>query len=151
MTPTSRTKTSPVAATDTDDLPVDDETADEVDEALAPAEMEAPSAGSRFRVPTWLRGGSPGLTYTGIGVAMLGFVLILLAWGQVAGETQVYLQVPYLVSAGLTGIGLVMVGLTIVNVAAKQRDAADRDRQIDQLVSILGELKSTLGDEEDGE
>jgi len=29
-------------------------------------------------------------------------------------------------------------------VAAKQRDAVDRDRQIDQLVSILGELKATM-------
>jgi hypothetical protein len=70
----------------------------------------------------------------------------MIAWGQVAGETQVYLQVPYLVSAGLTGLALVMVGLTIINVAAKQRDAVDRDRQIDQLISILGELKATFDD-----
>jgi hypothetical protein len=147
MTPTSRTKTAPVTTTpESGDLPV----ADEVEEALAPA-AEGPSGVSRFRVPPWLRGGSPGLIYAGVAVAVLGFVLILIAWGQVAGETQVYLQVPYLVSAGLTGIGLVMVGLTIVNVTAKQRDAADRDRQMDQLVSILGELKATIADEEDDE
>ena len=119
------------------------------EEALAPATDEGDGgAGRRPRLPSWTRGGSPVLTYIGIGVAVVGFLLILLAWGQVAGETQVYLQVPYLVSAGLTGVGLVMVGLTIVNVAAKQRDAADRDRQIDQLVSILDELKSALGDQE---
>ena len=100
----------------------------------------------RVHAPTWLRAGSPALTYIGVAVAVLGFLLILLAWGQVAGETQVYLQIPYLVSAGLTGVGFVMVGLTIINVAAKRRDAADRDRQMDQLVSILGELKSTLGE-----
>ena len=118
------------------------------EEALAPATDEPDDdVGRRPRLPSWARSGSPVLTYIGIAVAMLGFVLILVAWGQVAGETQVYLQVPYLVSAGLTGVGLVMVGLTIVNVAAKQRDAADRDRQIDQLVSILDELKSALGDE----
>jgi hypothetical protein len=96
--------------------------------------------------PTWLRAGAPALTYIGIGVAVIGFVLILVAWGQVAGETQVYLQIPYLVSAGLIGVAFVMVGLTIVNVAAKQRDAADRDRQMDQLVSILDELKNALGE-----
>ena len=98
------------------------------------------------RGPSWLRGSSPVPTYIGIGIAVAGFVLLLIAWGQVAGETQVYLQLPYLVSAGLTGLGLVMVGLTVVTLAAEQRDAAARDRQMDQLVSILDELKSTLGE-----
>ena len=118
------------------------------EEALAPASFERDETRTRRpRLPSWTRSGSPVLTYIGVGVSVLGFVLILIAWGQVAGETQVYLQVPYLVSAGLSGVGLVMVGLTIVNVAAKQRDAADRDRQIDQLVSILDELKSALGED----
>lgn len=117
-------------------------------EALVLATDESDDAGGRRRrLPSWTRSGSPVLIYIGIAVAVVGFLLILLAWGQVAGETQVYLQVPYVVSAGLSGVGLVMVGLTIVNVAAKQRDAADRDRQIDQLVSILDELKSALGDD----
>lgn len=102
------------------------------------------------RRPRWLSGGSPVLVYAGVAVAVLGFVLILLAWGEVAGETQVYLQVPYLVSAGLTGLCLVMVGLTVVNVATKQRDAADRDRQMDRLVSILDELKAALGEDKGG-
>ena len=113
-------------------------------ETPAPAELDPPRAGRRL--PSWLRPGSPTITYIGVGVAVLGFLLILLAWGQVAGETQVYLQIPYLVSAGLTGVGLVMVGLTVVNVSAKQRDAADRDRQMDQLVSILAELKTVMGE-----
>jgi hypothetical protein len=118
----------------------------EVEEPTVTTEAARGRRLPRVQAPAWLRAGSPALTYIGVAVAVLGFVLILLAWGQVAGETQVYLQIPYLVSAGLTGVGLVMVGLTIINVAAKQRDAADRDRQMDQLVSILGELKSTLGE-----
>ena len=135
-------------STSTDDIEVIAPATD-AEAALAAADVDVDGpAPSRFRVPTWLRGGTPALTYIGVGVAVLGFVLILVAWGQVAGETQVYLQVPYLVSAGLCGIGLVMVGLTIVNVAAKQRDADARDRQMDQLVSILDELKSALGDED---
>jgi len=115
----------------------------ETESPAAVVEGDEPRA-SRVKVPAWLRPASPAVTYIGVGVAVFGFILILLAWGQVAGETQVYLQIPYLVSAGLTGVGLVMVGLTIVNVAAKQRDAADRDRQMDQLVSILQELQTTL-------
>jgi hypothetical protein len=118
----------------------------EVEDPTVVTETAARRRLPRVHAPTWLRPGSPALTYIGVGVAVLGFVLILVAWGQVAGETQVYLQIPYLVSAGLTGVGFVMVGLTVVNVAAKQRDAADRDRQMDQLVSILGELKSALGE-----
>ena len=122
----------------------------DVEEARPPrAGASGATAAWRGRLPTWLRGSSPALTFIGMGVAIVGFVLILVAWGQVAGETQVYLQLPYLVSAGLTGLGLVMVGLTVVNVAAKRRDAADRDRQMDQLVSILAELKATLAERED--
>ena len=119
---------------------------DDLEVEAPDGELDAPVPPPARRLPPWLRPGAPAVTYIGVGLAVLGFLLILLAWGQVAGETQVYLQIPYLVSAGLTGVGLVMVGLTIVNVAAKQRDAADRDRQMDQLVSILGELKSTLGE-----
>jgi hypothetical protein len=128
-------------------LPVDS------DDALDPVDTEPARQRSvlgRLQVPAWLRGGSPAPTFIGVGVALVGFVLILIAWGQVAGETQVYLQMPYLVSAGLTGLALVMVGLTIVNVAAKQRDALDRDRQMDQLVSILSELKAAMTDDSTG-
>jgi hypothetical protein len=126
----------------------------DVEEAQAPPSPRADRTTAARRrlpssLPTWLRGGSPALTFIGMGVAVVGFVLILVAWGQVAGETQVYLQLPYLVSAGITGLGLVMVGLTVVNVAAKRRDAADRDRQMDQLVSILEELKATLAERGD--
>lgn len=121
------------------------------DDASSPADLENDRGRRRLRlslrVPTWLKGNSPAPTFIGVAVAIAGFVLIMVAWGEVAGETQVYLQMPYLVSAGLTGLALVMVGLTIVNVAAKQRDAVDRDRQIDQLVSILTELKATVADE----
>jgi len=96
------------------------------------------------RLPSWLRGNSPVPTYIGVAIAIAGFVLLLIAWGQVAGETQVALQLPYLVSAGLTGLALVMVGLTVVTIASEQRDAVARDRQMDQLVSILDELNATL-------
>jgi hypothetical protein len=115
-------------------------------EVAAPPAVEIDPPRPGRRLPPWLRPGAPAVTYIGIAVAVLGFLLILLAWAQVAGETQVYLQIPYLVSAGLTGVGLVMVGLTVVNVSAKQRDAIDRDRQMDQLVSILAELQSVMSE-----
>jgi hypothetical protein len=97
------------------------------------------------RVPAWLSGDSPVLIWAGVVLALVGFVLIGVAWSQVAGETLVYLQLPYIVSAGLTGLGLIMVGLTLINVTAKRRDAAERARQMDQLVSVLDEVKAALG------
>ena len=91
-----------------------------------------------------LRPLSPTPTYLGIGVAALGFVLIAVAWGQVAGETNVALQMPYLISGGLFGLALVLVGLTVVKVAAKRRVAALRQQQTELLADALRELRGAL-------
>lgn len=95
------------------------------------------------RIPA-LRPLSPVPTYVGIAVAALGFVLIAVAWGQVAGETNVALQVPYLVSGGLTGLALVIVGVTVISVAARRRDAALREQQTALLADALRELSAAL-------
>jgi hypothetical protein len=88
---------------------------------------------------------SPVPTYVGIAVAAAGFVLIAYAWGKVAGiANNVALQLPYIVSGGLTGLGLVMVGVTIVNVAAKRRDALERQQQTQLLADALTELRNAL-------
>jgi hypothetical protein len=126
-----------------------DAVATELDEALDTSHAVA-ARRLGGRLPPWLRGSSPVPIYIGVAIAIAGFVLLLIAWGQVAGETQVSLQLPYLVSAGLTGLALVMVGLTVVTIASEQRDAAARDRQMDQLVSILDELNATLSAAKDG-
>ena len=97
-----------------------------------------------FRLPAFMGSASPALTWIGVGIAMAGFALIAVGWGQVAGETEVYLQLPYVVSAGITGLGLVMVGVTVVNVAAKRRDAAERDRQMERLISVMEEITVAL-------
>lgn len=97
------------------------------------------------RVPA-LRPLSPVPTYLGIAVTALGFVLVMIAWSQAAGETNVALQIPYLISGGMVGLGLIMVGVTIVNVAAKRRDAVMREQQTALLASALEELSAALDD-----
>ena len=89
-----------------------------------------------------LRPQSPVPTWLGIAFVIAGFALLGLAWGGVAGEGNVALQMPYLISGGMVGLGLILVGLTIVNVAAKRRDSAQREQQIQLLAAALAELKN---------
>jgi hypothetical protein len=100
----------------------------------------------RLQLPAWVDLTNPAAIWIGMVIAGLGFVLLGIAWSQVAGETEVYLQLPYVVSAGMTGLGMIMVGLTVINVSAKRRDALERERQMDQLVNILEEVKGVLAE-----
>ena len=83
-------------------------------------------------------------TLLGVAVAAIGFTLIGIAWAKVAGLTEVWRQMPYLISAGLPGLGLVMTGLVIVNVSARRQDGAARARQMDTLAEALRELQRSL-------
>ena len=106
-------------------------------------ELEPPLARQR-RLPT-VPALSPLPTYAGIAIAAIGFALIAFAWSKVAGiADNVALQMPYLVSGGLTGLGLVMVGVTVVNVAAKRRDGLLRQQQTELLADALNELRTAL-------
>jgi hypothetical protein len=83
-------------------------------------------------------------TWAGVLVSAIGLVLIAVAWGRVAGETNVGLQTPYVVSAGFTGLGLIVVGLAIVSISAKREDAAERSRQLKELREVLADLRAEL-------
>ena len=87
-------------------------------------------------------------TWIGIGLSTVGLVLLVVAWGRTAGLTLVALQIPYLVSAGFTGVALVLVGLTVVNIDAKRSDAAERTRQLAELRGLLAELRSSVEEEQ---
>lgn len=100
-------------------------------------EVERPR--SRWR--TLLEPSSYFLTYLGIAATLVGFGLIALAWARVAGLTDVWKQMPYVVSAGFPGLGLIMTGLLAINIAAKRQDAAERARQLETLTDALHELK----------
>lgn len=86
------------------------------------------------------------LLYVGLAVTAAGFALIAWTWGQVAPLESVALQLPYFVSGGLTGLGLIIVGAVILNVHAKRREAAQRERQTQQLLEILRQLSPAVGD-----
>ena len=84
------------------------------------------------------------LTYAGIVCTLAGFALIAVAWAKVAGLTDVWKQMPYVMSAGFPGLGLIMTGLLAINIAAKRQDAAERARQLATLTDALHELKQHM-------
>ncbi len=84
-------------------------------------------------------------TWTGVLVIAVGFLLLAIAWGKVAGQTQVARQLPYVVSAGFTGLGLVTVGLALSSISAKRADAAERSRQLRELRDLLSGLSREHG------
>jgi hypothetical protein len=90
-------------------------------------------------------------TYAGLALTLAGGVLLLVAWGKTAGVTNVALQVPYLVSAGCSGLALVAVGLTVVNLAAKAQDATRRRAQASELHALVAELRQALDSDRHGD
>jgi hypothetical protein len=91
----------------------------------------------------WLRQAGAGV-WLGLFLALVGFGLIVFAWGKTAGLLDVALQVPYLVSAGLTGLGLIMVGLLIVGISVRQREAAERERQLEELIEAMIQIRKSI-------
>ena len=77
-------------------------------------------------------------------IAVAGFVLLAFAWVKTAGTVDVALQVPYLVSAGLTGLGIILVGLLVVSLSVRQREAADRERQLEELIEAMIRIRKSI-------
>jgi hypothetical protein len=79
-------------------------------------------------------------TWAGLLVTAAGFVLITVAWGETAGEIDVPLQLPYVMSAGLVGLALVCIGVTLVAIDVRLRDSAARRTQSDRVNDALDQL-----------
>lgn len=83
--------------------------------------------------------------WTGVGVALMGFAVIGLAWNSASELDFIQGQFPYLVSGGLTGIGLIVVGVGVLLMEILRRDGAERAVQMERLASSLAQLSTTLG------
>jgi hypothetical protein len=83
-------------------------------------------------------------TFAGVGMLAAGCVLLAVAWGLAAGQTQVSLQIPYVMSAGFPGVALVVVGIGLVVVGARETDARARRRQQQELIGLLVVLRDEL-------
>jgi len=103
---------------------------------------------ARRRAFAWVTGAGVGV-WVGLLLAAAGFGLIAFTWGKTAALLDVALQLPYVVSGGLSGIGLVLIGLLVVNLSVKRKEARTRERQLDQLREALESLRAAVeGDDE---
>ncbi|WP_052667407.1 hypothetical protein [Nitriliruptor alkaliphilus] len=59
-----------------------------------------------------------------IGLAAVGFVLIILGWNGAANFDTPQQQVPYLISGGVAGLGLVIVGVGLLVINEMKRATA---------------------------
>jgi len=111
-----------------------------------PIERPAPSRLALLTARIRLAPESPVPVYAGLVVAAVGFVLIGLAWSHTAALASVALQIPYLISEGLTGIGLVLAGLCLANAGARRRETAAQERQLELLAGILRQVADGVVD-----
>jgi hypothetical protein len=107
--------------------------------SLAPATRRA----RRFmRLKQFFRTGVG--VWVGLLITVAGFGLLVYTWSETASLLNVALQVPFLVSGGLTGLGLILVGLLVINLAVRRREALDRERQLDEVREALVRLRGSI-------
>jgi hypothetical protein len=75
-----------------------------------------------------------------------GAVLLVVAWYDISGTADLYKQMPYLVSAGFSGLALIIVGSALV--VAGRNDRVER--RLAQLVDAITEAARTDGTEPAG-
>lgn len=79
-------------------------------------------------------------TWAGLVLIATGFIMITIAWGKTAGQIDVPLQLPYVMSAGFVGLALVCVGVTLVAIDVRLRDSAARRAQSRRVCDAMDEL-----------
>lgn len=84
------------------------------------------------------------VVWLGVLCIAAAFGVIAYSWGQVADTINVGLQMPYIVSGGITALALIVVGATLINAAVKRQDATARERQIQELRTVLEDIRSTV-------
>jgi hypothetical protein len=133
-----------VVASRLEALDIDEPTFEPIESIERPAEAAPAGLLGRVGRVGFLAPTSPVPTVAGILVIAAGFALIAVGWAEVAGLTNVALQTPYVVSAGLTGLALVMVGVLGVHLAVRRQDEAERARQMEQLTDVMRALRDAV-------
>ncbi len=68
-----------------------------------------------------------------VGLAAIGFLLIVLGWNGAASLDRVPGQLPYLISGGVAGLGLVFTGLVLALVQESRRNTSLMLAKLDEV------------------
>jgi hypothetical protein len=79
-------------------------------------------------------------TYIGVGMTLLGFALIALAWNGAAELDFIQGQFPYVLSGGLGGLGLVIAGMAVLAIQTQRTITAERARDMGRLQHEVDQL-----------
>jgi hypothetical protein len=104
--------------------------------------MTSPATSTRVRER--LRGIDGVLALLSAVALPLGLAVILLGWYGAAHSSYLFEQIPYLISGGLFGLGLVFVGGLVYFGSMLARNAAQQQRQGEQIVELLRELRDGM-------
>lgn len=89
----------------------------------------------------------PLLPYFGAALLIIGFGLIAVTWGRVAGLADVALQLPYIASGAFGGLGFIMCGIALLAATGARRDTRARQEKLTSLAQTLDEILVTLSAE----
>jgi hypothetical protein len=82
------------------------------------------------------------------GVCLIaGAILLVVAWYDISGTNQLYEQLPYLVSAGFTGLALVMVGCALLVAGRYDRVERRLARLVDAITEPAGSPPGEVADD----
>lgn len=122
----------------------DDHAPWEPEERVSP---RPPRRSSPLRTMSGAFGSSIGI-WLGLAVTAAGFTTIFITWVKTAALIDVALQLPYVVSGGITGLGLVIVGMAVADIAVRRQDSQLRRQQLAQISEVLTELREHVQTEE---
>ena len=74
---------------------------------------------------------------SGIGLAVLGFLLLFLGWNGAASFDRVPAQMPYVISGGLVGLSVVVLAAALLIINAQRQDRA-------AMLNALAEIREAV-------
>lgn len=84
---------------------------------------------------------APASVWAGLSLVAAGFAVIIYSWVKVAAMVNVVLQMPYVVSGGMTGLALIIIGIAIVDMGVRRQDRFERQQQLTEMRQVLIELR----------
>lgn len=89
-------------------------------------------------------------SWIGLALVVGGFVLLGVAWSDVAPLLEVYLQVPYAVSGAVGGLALLGTGLALLTAQVSRVLGAMEHQENDEALEAVRDLLGALRDRRDG-